>query len=87
MLILLIIYVFWLVYVVCRSCGDSKLLPYLGVRVKFFGVFTLLVILTVVGGVIFGGIFGSSYNNDILDNVFLLDNHTTCRVYFILGFI
>jgi len=38
-------------------------LPYLGIRVKFFGLFTLLVILTVLGGLIFGGIFGSSYNN------------------------
>jgi len=62
-LILLIIYVFWLVYVVCRSCGDSKLLPYLGVRVKFFGIFTLLVMLVVIGGLIFGGILGSSYNS------------------------
>jgi len=54
MLILLVIYVFWLVYVVCRSCGDIKTLPYLGVRIKFFGVFTLLVILVVIGGLIFG---------------------------------
>lgn len=65
MLLLLVIYVFWLVYVVCRSCGDAKLLPILGVRVKFFGIFTLLVILTVLGGVIFGGVAGAAFNNGI----------------------
>jgi len=60
--IVLIIYLFWLVYVICRACGDTKTLPYLGVRVKFFGVFTLLVLMTVIGGVIFGAI-GYFVNN------------------------
>jgi len=61
MLILLIIYIFWLVYATCRACGDMKTLPYLGIRIKFFGVFTLLVILTVVGALIFG--YGTQTNN------------------------
>ena len=63
MLLLLIIYIFWLVFVICRSCSDSKLLPYLGNRVKFFGVFTLFIILTVVAGLLFTGIAGSTFNN------------------------
>jgi len=54
MFIILVIYLFWLVYVVCRACGDMKTLPYLGVRLKFFGVFSILILLTVVGGLIFG---------------------------------
>jgi len=61
LLIFLIIYIFWLVYATCRACGDIKTLPYLGIRIKFFGVFTLLVILTVVGALIFG--YGSNLNS------------------------
>eukprot|EP01114_Cavostelium_apophysatum_P014326 TRINITY_DN3687_c1_g1_i1.p1 TRINITY_DN3687_c1_g1~~TRINITY_DN3687_c1_g1_i1.p1 ORF type:complete len:474 (+),score=94.11 TRINITY_DN3687_c1_g1_i1:153-1574(+) len=62
-LILLIVYIFWLVYSTCRTCGDMKTLPYLGVRIKFFGVFTLLVMLTVVGGLIFG--IGTALNSAV----------------------
>jgi len=61
LLILLIVYIFWLIYATCRACGDIKTLPYLGVRIKFFGIFTLLVILTVVGGLIFG--YGAKVNS------------------------
>jgi len=62
MLVLIIIYLFWMVYALCRTCSDAKTLPYLGIRIKFFGFFTFLVILTVIGGLIFGGVVGS-YNN------------------------
>lgn len=61
MLILLIAYLFWLIFATCRTCGDLRTLPYLGVRIKFFGVYTLIIILTVVGALIFG--VGTSLNN------------------------
>jgi len=61
-LILVLVYLFWLVFVMCRACGDMKTLPFLGVRVKFFAGFTLLVIFTVLGGLIFGSI-GFQFNN------------------------
>jgi hypothetical protein len=61
LLVALLIYIFWLVYIVCRSCGDMKTLPYLGLRLKVFGLFTFAVMLTVVCGLIFSGV--ASRNN------------------------
>jgi len=61
MLIILIVYVFWLVIVVCRSCGDARTLPFLGERLKILGGFTLAVIIVVVAGLIFGAV--SNFNN------------------------
>jgi len=62
LLLLVVVYAFWLVVVVCRACGDRRTLPYIHVRVRFFGIFTLLVTIVVVSGVIFGAV-GSRYNN------------------------
>ena len=56
MLLLLLVYLFWLFYLVTRAAGDSKMMPHLGVRIKFFGIFTLLVVVVIVIGVIFGAV-------------------------------
>lgn len=56
LLAIMVFYVFWVVVAVFRTCGDQKALPYLGLRLKFFGSFTLVVLLIVVGGIIFGAI-------------------------------
>eukprot|EP00727_Mastigamoeba_balamuthi_P006788 m51a1_g273 hypothetical protein (471) ;mRNA; f:260688-263468 len=50
MLLLIIIYVFWMVYLVFRSCGDIKGMNFLGSRIKFFAVYTLLCMAVVVIG-------------------------------------
>jgi len=62
LLLLLVIYVFWLLIVLCRVCGDNRTLPYIHVRTRFFGVFTLLVTITVVLGIIYGAV-GEGLNN------------------------
>eukprot|EP01108_Squamamoeba_japonica_P004400 TRINITY_DN3479_c0_g1_i1.p2 TRINITY_DN3479_c0_g1~~TRINITY_DN3479_c0_g1_i1.p2 ORF type:complete len:302 (+),score=180.45 TRINITY_DN3479_c0_g1_i1:577-1482(+) len=49
-IILSVIYLFWLVYVVCRACQESRTFPLLGVRIRFFALFTLAVIFTMVIG-------------------------------------
>mmetsp|Transcript_200 Transcript_200/g.507 ORF Transcript_200/g.507 Transcript_200/m.507 type:complete len:474 (+) Transcript_200:75-1496(+) len=62
MLVLLVVYLFWMVYVVARACLESKTYPLLGVRIRFFGLFTLAVIVTLVGGLLFAA-FGPVHNN------------------------
>lgn len=62
MIILLVIYLFWLSYVVFRAISSRNTMPYLSLRIKFFGAFTLLVLLVVIGGVIFG-VVGPISNN------------------------
>jgi len=62
MLILLVIYIFWIVYIVCRGCGDMKVIPAMGARLKFFAIFTLIVLAIAVGGVIFGFVDPESNN-------------------------
>lgn len=62
MVLLLVIYLFWLSYVVFRAISSRNTMPYLSLRLKFFGVFTLLVLIVVVGGVIFG-VVGPISNN------------------------
>ena len=62
MILLLVIYLFWLSYVVFRAISSRNAMPYLSLRLKFFGVFTLLVLLVVIGGVIFGVLGGVSNN-------------------------
>jgi len=37
-LILAVIYLFWVVYVVCRACSESRTFPLLGVRIRFFAL-------------------------------------------------
>jgi Wntless-like, transmembrane domain/TMEM181, GOLD domain len=59
-LICIIVYVFWLVYCACRACGDSKVMPYLGTRIKVFFGLSLFVLIVIVGGIIFGWQLGSS---------------------------
>jgi hypothetical protein len=43
-------------YVVFRAISSTDSMPYLSLRLKFFGVFTLIVIVIVVAGVLFGAI-------------------------------
>lgn len=62
MILLLVIYLFWLSYVVFRAISSRNAMPYLSLRLKFFGVFTLLVLIVVIGGVIFG-VLGPISNN------------------------
>jgi len=59
---LVVIYTFWLIFVLCRTCGDSRNLPFIHVRIRFFGVFTLIVTIIMISGIIFGAI-GTRYNN------------------------
>jgi hypothetical protein len=54
MIILVIIYALWLIIVVARGISDAKTLPYLGIRIKFFLVFTLMVIVVICFGLWFG---------------------------------
>mmetsp|Transcript_18550 Transcript_18550/g.32193 ORF Transcript_18550/g.32193 Transcript_18550/m.32193 type:complete len:455 (-) Transcript_18550:24-1388(-) len=54
-LILAVIYLFWVVYVVCRACSESRTFPLLGVRIRFFALFTLTVVLIMVLGIVFEG--------------------------------
>jgi hypothetical protein len=49
-----LIYVFWIVYIVCRGCADVKVIPALGPRLKFFSIFTLIVLIIAIAGVVFG---------------------------------
>jgi len=58
----LIIYTFWLFFLLFRTLGDRKTLPYLGLRIKFFGLFTLAIIIVVIFGIVFG-LIGPIHNN------------------------
>jgi hypothetical protein len=62
MVALLIGYAFWLFYVIFRAIGARDSMPYLSLRLKFFGVFTLVVIAIVVIGVLAGAV-GPVENN------------------------
>lgn len=62
MLALLVVYAFWLFYVIFRTIGARDSMPYLSLRLKFFGVFTLVVIAIVVIGVLAGAV-GPVENN------------------------
>jgi len=55
-LFLLVLYIFWIIGIVCRACGDQRILPLIHSRIRFFGAFTLLVTITVVIGVIYGAV-------------------------------
>jgi hypothetical protein len=50
MLLLVICYVFWMLYLVCRACGDMKGVNYLGSRIKFFAVYTICCMVSVIVG-------------------------------------
>jgi hypothetical protein len=43
-LILAVLYLFWMVFIVCRACVEARTFPLLGVRLRFFALFTLLVV-------------------------------------------
>jgi uncharacterized membrane protein YgcG len=85
MILLLVIYLFWLSYVVFRAISSRNAMPYLSLRLKFFGVFTLLVLVVVIGGVIFG-VIGPVSNNaaQLLSFISLLNLYvyTLAFVYF-----
>lgn len=52
-IIIAVIYLFWLIYVVCRACQESRTFPLLGVRIRFFALFTLAVVIVMVSGIAF----------------------------------
>ena len=85
MVLLLVIYLFWLSYVVFRAISSRNAMPYLSLRLKFFGIFTLLVLIVVVAGVI-GGAIGPISNNaaQLLSFISLLNLYvyTLAFVYF-----
>jgi len=83
MILLLVIYLFWLFYVVFRAISSRNAMPYLSLRLRFFGVFTLLVLVVVIGGVIFG-VIGPVSNNaaQLLSFISLLNLYV-----YTLGFI
>jgi len=56
MLCALVGYCFWLGYIVCRACYTIASMPFLGVRLKFFGIFTLIVFVITVAGILFGAL-------------------------------
>jgi hypothetical protein len=62
LLVLVLIYLLWLIGVVCRACAENRRTHFLHGPVIFFAVFTFLVTLTVIGGLIFG-VFSSRYDN------------------------
>jgi len=62
MLLVVIIYAFWLSYVLFRAIATREQIPYLSLRLKFFGVFSLFVLIITVFGVLFGAI-GPVENN------------------------
>ena len=45
-LILAVIYLFWVVYVVCRACSESRTFPLLGVRIRFFALVRCRLVVT-----------------------------------------
>eukprot|EP01121_Diplochlamys_sp_Union-15-3_P012508 TRINITY_DN3754_c0_g1_i1.p1 TRINITY_DN3754_c0_g1~~TRINITY_DN3754_c0_g1_i1.p1 ORF type:complete len:219 (-),score=33.79 TRINITY_DN3754_c0_g1_i1:100-756(-) len=60
--IALVLYIFMLIYAICRACTSTKSMPYLGLRLQFFGLFTFFIILLTAGGILFGFI-GPINNN------------------------
>ncbi len=52
-IIVAVIYLFWLTYVIVRACMESRTFPLLGVRIRFFALFTLSVIVVMVAGITF----------------------------------
>lgn len=59
---LMLVYVLWIAYVLVRGLASSKHLPYVGRRIKFFGIFTLAVMLLVAGSLAFT-FLGPVHNN------------------------
>jgi hypothetical protein len=51
--IVAVIYLFWLAYVIARACMESRTFPLLGVRIRFFALFTLAIIIVMVSGLAF----------------------------------
>jgi len=54
MVIVLIGYAIWLGYIIVRACFMMSSMPFLGVRLKFFGTFTFLVFIVILVGILFG---------------------------------
>ena len=52
-IIVAVIYLFWLIYVIVRACQESRTFPLLGVRIRFFALFTLAIIIVMVSGIAF----------------------------------
>lgn len=52
-LILAVIYLFWLIYIVCRACVEARTFPLLGIRIRFFALFTMLVVVIMLMGFLF----------------------------------
>jgi hypothetical protein len=61
-LVLTVVWLFWLVYVVIRACTESSQFPLLGLRLKFFGLFTLAIIVTTGLSILFN-VLSPIHNN------------------------
>lgn len=61
-LLIVVIYLVWLLFTVIKTCYDLKTMPYLGIRIKFFGLFTLVVMLGSIVG-LFYSVFGGRRTN------------------------
>jgi len=51
--VIAVVYFFWLIYVVIRACQESRTFPLLGIRIRFFALFTLAIVLAMVSGIAF----------------------------------
>lgn len=54
LIILLLVYLLWLFFVFFKSCSDLKQKAYLGTRIRFFGGFTVFVLIVTLAALIFG---------------------------------
>jgi len=83
LLVMIIVYFIWLVYVVVKACNESKTLPYLGIRIKFFGAFSLAVVVAALIGIILGVALETNNSAEFLSfiSLFNLYIYTLAFVY------
>jgi hypothetical protein len=62
LLLVIICYIFWVMFCVFRACVDAKGLNYLGTRLRFFGIYTLLCMIVFIVG--FTVAFLAPYSNN-----------------------
>lgn len=62
MVVVLIIYTFWLFHVLFRAISERNRTPLLSIRLKFFSLFTFIVLAFTIVGLLFG-VIGPVQNN------------------------
>ena len=83
MIIMSVIYILWLFYLMIRTSTDSNI-PLLGIKIKFFGVFTSIIILVTFVGILFqyiGPLINSSSQYLAFLSIFNLYVYTLAYVY------